>query len=53
MMNSLEIFSWFEHLYIVMVLMFVIGILASGKKSGSVMAWIFAVLFLIILNKLK
>ena len=46
MMNSLEIFSWFEHLYIVMVLVFVIGILASGKKSGSIMAWIFAVLFL-------
>ena len=46
MMDSLEIFSWFEHLYIIIVLVFVVGILASGKKSGSIMAWIFAVLFL-------
>ncbi|MDR2878897.1 MAG: PLDc N-terminal domain-containing protein, partial [Fusobacteriales bacterium] len=50
MTNSLEIFSWFEHLYIVVVLVFVTGILASGKKSGSIMAWIFAVLFLPIIG---
>lgn len=45
-MNSLVIISWIEHLYILLTLIVVIAVLTSGKKAGSVMAWIFAIMFL-------
>lgn len=43
---NLEAISWLEHIYILIVLVFAVTILASGKKSGSIMAWIFTVLLL-------
>lgn len=51
-MNSLVVINWVEHLYVLLVLIFVITVLTSGKKPGSVMAWIFAIVFIPVLGML-